>query len=144
VTGFDRALYTGSASDFSLARLDAVGRAGIRNPAIDGDLPDQVTPAYAIKIDLSPRALGGVNLPRDQLRVIAVRGDIRLGSVQAAGLHGLAFSWSTDPRGHDQSPSPLVTGCHPTRPTSSSSNTRQSSERIAFIRTRSIATPPRG
>jgi hypothetical protein len=98
-TGFDLALTTGSASDFNLARLDAVGRAGLRNLAIDGDLLDRITPAEAVVFGLSPRAPGGVNLPKDQLGVIAVRGDARVGSIRAAGVQGLAFSSLTSPRG---------------------------------------------
>ena len=98
-TDFNLALTTGSAFDFNLARIDAVGRSGLRNLAIDGDLLNRVTPSEAVAFGLTPRAVGGVNLPKDQLGVISVRGDARAGSVRAAGVQGLAFSSLTGPRG---------------------------------------------
>ena len=99
MASFDLALTTGSASEFNLARLDAIGRAGLRNLAIDGDLLDRVTPSEATFFGLPARAVGGVNLPKDHLGVIAVRGDVRIGSIQAAGVQGLAFSSLTGPHG---------------------------------------------
>jgi hypothetical protein len=96
---FDLGLDASSGASFNLAALDGVGHSALRNLAIDGALLGRVSPADATKIGLSPNARGGVNLPDDRLGVIAVSGDIPVGSVHAAAVQGLAFGSLSGPRG---------------------------------------------
>ncbi len=96
---FDLALQTGSSSQFTLARLDSVGPSGIHNLLIDGSLLNRVSQAEADFFGLPTGSPGGVNLPKDTLGVVAVRGDASVGSIRAAALQGVAFSSLTGPKG---------------------------------------------
>jgi hypothetical protein len=106
---YDLSLVTyNDVAKFNLARLDAVGVAGVRNVAIEGDLLSALTAQAAAffsvasgGIDLTPP---GVRLALDTLAAVAVRDFVPDQSVQAHSIQAIAFGshsedgmwWSTE------------------------------------------------
>jgi hypothetical protein len=117
---------------FNLSRLDtATGAAAgteIRNVSIDGSVLGSVTPAEqayfgypevvsakppkkghkpSVKSAITPPP-GGIQLPADDLAVVSARSNIRAGSINAAGIEGLAFATLTDASGVSHSANATV------------------------------------
>jgi hypothetical protein len=98
---FDLAMVTDTAAGFDLARLDAVGRADLRNILIEGSLLRVVSPAAVRFLGLPKGPAGGIRLPQDQLRAVTVQGKAAAGSIRAASLQAVSFGSVTDRRGRN-------------------------------------------
>jgi hypothetical protein len=120
---FDLLLSAPASAAFNLSRLDtATGAAAateVRNVSVDGSVLGAVTPAeqayfgyapvvtakppkkghrHSVKSAITPPP-GGIQLTADNLAVVSARNNIRAGSINAAGIEGLAFATLTDANG---------------------------------------------
>jgi len=80
---------------FNLARLDAVGIAGVRNVDVEGDILTKVTSAASTFFapDSSP---AGIYLPQDNLAGVGVRDYVPDHSINAKSIQALAFGSMTN------------------------------------------------
>jgi hypothetical protein len=94
---FDLNLVTLGDAAFNLARLDTPAQAasGVRDLSVEGSLLSTVTPAAASFLGLRTGSPGGVILPLDKLGSVAVRDNVRSGTVAATSLQALAFGTLT-------------------------------------------------
>ena len=92
---YDFALITDNdVAKFNLARLDAIGVAGVRNVEVEGDLLTTITAAAQAFFGL-PSNQGGVRLPSDNLAGVEIRDYAPPDSIQAKSIQGVAFGSTT-------------------------------------------------
>ena len=92
---FDFALITDNdVAKFNLARLDAVGVAGVRNVEVEGDLLTTITAGAQQFFGLANNQ-GGVRLPFDNLAGVEIRDYAPPNSIQAKSIQGVAFGSTT-------------------------------------------------
>ncbi|HWE93969.1 MAG TPA: hypothetical protein VG269_08405 [Tepidisphaeraceae bacterium] len=90
---FDLALTCGStATRFDLSRLDANGKAGLRNVAIDGNLLNTISTLENQYFLYPAGTTGGISVPSDTLAGVGARDNLVTGSIQAVSIMGVAFA----------------------------------------------------
>jgi hypothetical protein len=105
---YDLSLVTyNDAAKFNLARLNAIGVAGVRNVAVEGDVLSAVSsqasafftvagPDSTFTVDATP---AGIRLPLDHLAGVGVRDFLPNRSIQAASIQAVAFGSYTRKNG---------------------------------------------
>jgi hypothetical protein len=93
---YDLSLVTyNDTAKFNLARLDAVGIAGVRNVAVEGDVLTAVS-SQALGFFPGDTNAAGIRLPQDKLAGVGVRDNIHNSSIQAASIQAVAFGSYTN------------------------------------------------
>lgn len=100
-TPFELRLEASGGVSVQLGRLEAVGRSGLQNRFIPGDIPGEVSNATGSALKLARRAIGGVELPRERIASMTVQVQGRLGrrGLRGRGLEQLAAERLTSARG---------------------------------------------
>ncbi len=91
-----------STAKFNLSRVDSYlnGKTGISNISLQGDLLTHLsTPELLLFTDLTAGSRAGVVLPADSITGVEVSGILPIGSINVAGLEGLAFAVLTTAAG---------------------------------------------
>ncbi len=92
---YDLSLVTyNDAAKFNLARLDAVGVAGVSNVDVEGDILTKVS-ATALAFFAGDSAPAGVYLPQDNLAGVGVRDYVPNHSIAAKSIQAVAFGSMT-------------------------------------------------
>ena len=90
---FNLALVVQSATaKFDLARLDANGSSGLGSIAVEGDILTTVSQPALGFFGMAAGSQSGVVLPGDNIIGVAVRDNLPVGSIDVAGLEGIAFA----------------------------------------------------